>query len=246
MAATESYDLYYWPFIQGRGEFPRLVLETAGVPYRDVARLPAEQGGGVEALLAFLRGERPGIPPYAPPFLVHGDLVLAQSANVCRYIAERHGLAPRDEAKRGLALQLALTVADLVEEAHQTHHPISGSLYYEDQKDAALLSASAFRSERVPKFLGYFERVVTASGGPWLLGEEFCYADLCVFQALTGFDYAFPRATAAVKANTPRLVELGAKVAEIANVAAYLASDRRIAFNEMGIFRRYPELDDAP
>ena len=245
MAATASYDLYYWPFIQGRGEFPRLVLEAAGVPYRDVARLAAEQGGGVDAMLAIMRGDKPGIPPYAPPFLVDGDVTIAQSANVCRYVGERHGLAPDDAAGRAHALQLALTVADLVDEAHQTHHPISGSLYYEDQKGAAQLAASAFCTERVPGFLGYFERVLAASGGPWLLGPRVSYADLCVFQAVAGLDYAFPRTTARVKRQTPVLVDLCARVAETKNVAAYLASERRIAFNEMGIFRRYPELDDA-
>jgi glutathione S-transferase len=244
MSNAQSYDLYYWPFIQGRGEFPRLVLEAAGAAYRDVARLPAEEGGGVEALLAILRGEKNGVLPFAPPFLIHGEVRIAQSANLCRYIGERHGLAPQEETGRGIALQLALTVADLVDEAHHTHHPVSGDLYYEDQKDTAVIAATAFRNARVPKFLGYFERVLAASGGPWLLGTAVSYADLCVFQAVAGLEYAFPRATARAKQQTPGLVELCEKVREIANIASYLASPRRIPFNEMGIFRCYPELDD--
>ena len=32
------YELYYWPSIQGRGEFIRLTLEEAGADYVDVAR----------------------------------------------------------------------------------------------------------------------------------------------------------------------------------------------------------------
>src|SRR5689334_24365487 len=135
MEHTPRYELYYWPFIQGRGEFPRLVLEAAGVAYSDVARLPEENGGGVPALLAVLRGERgSGIPPYAPPFLFDGKTCIAQSTNICRFVAERHGLAPTEESQRAHAAQLAMTVADLVNEAHDVHHPLSGSLYYEDQK----------------------------------------------------------------------------------------------------------------
>lgn len=244
MANAVTYELYYWPFIQGRGEFPRLVLEAAGVPYADVARLPEEHGGGVARLLAFLRGERPGFLPYAPPFFVHGDLVLAQSASICRYVAERHGLAPEDESGRAHALQLALTVADLADEAHNTHHPVSGSLYYEDQREAALVAAEKFRSERMPKFLGYFERLLTRNGGPWLLGARMTYADLCVFQVMAGLAYAFPRAMARCRETTPGLVDLCHRVAGTENVARYLASDRRLAFNQMGVFRAYPELDD--
>lgn len=240
---TDSYDLYYWPMLPGRGEFVRLVLEEAGVPYRDVARLPEEEGGGVQALMPFIRGERPGFPPYAPPILVHGDLVLAQAAAICAYLAERHGLAPDDSKKRMQALQLQLTIADVSDEAHDTHHPVSVVLYYEDQKEAAREAARQFLDQRLPRFLSYFERVIERSGGPWLMGDALSYADLSLFQLLEGLAYAFPRGFAKVTESTPGLAALRARVASLPRIAAYLASDRRLGFNEHGVFRHYPELD---
>ncbi|KPK15906.1 MAG: glutathione S-transferase [Myxococcales bacterium SG8_38] len=240
---TDSYELYYWPMLPGRGEFVRLVLEEAGVPYRDVARLPEAEGGGVQALMPFIRGERPGLPPYAPPILVHGDLVLAQTAAICAYLGERHGLTPDDPEKRMQVLQLQLTVADVTDEAHDTHHPVSVVLYYEDQKEAAREAARQFLDQRLPRFLPYFERVVERNGGPWLMGDALSYADLSLFQLLEGLAYAFPRGFAKVTESTPALVALRARVASLPRIAAYLASDRRLGFNEHGVFRRYPELD---
>ncbi len=233
----EPYELYYWPTIPGRGEFVRLVLEEACAPYVDVARLPAEQSGGEDAILRLL-ADGDGVPPFAAPFLRAEGTVLAQTANICLYLARRHGLV-RPEAEL-LANQLQLTVADAVSEAHDTHHPISAGLYYEDQRPAARRRAKAFVNERIPKFLGYFERVIAGSGGTFLLGA-FCYADLAVFQLVEGLRYAFPRAMARVSA--PRLDASCAEVRARPRIAAYLASDRRLPFNENGIFRHYPELD---
>lgn len=240
---TDAYELYYWPMLPGRGEFVRLVLEEAGAPYRDVARLPEGAGGGVQALMPFIRGERPGLPPYAPPILVDGDFVLAQTAAICAYLGERHGLAPDDPKKRMQALQLQLTIADVTDEAHDTHHPVSVVLYYEDQKEAAREAARQFREQRLPRFLPYFERVLERSGGPWLMGDALSHADLSLFQLLEGLAYAFPRGFANVTESTPELAALRARVASLPRIAAYLASDRRLDFNEHGVFRHYPELD---
>jgi glutathione S-transferase len=240
---TDSYELYYWPMLPGRGEYVRLVLEEAGVPYVDVARLPEDDGGGFKPLLEFVQGERPGQPAYAPPILVHGDLVVAQSAAICAYLAERHGLAPDDAGKRMQALQLQLTIADVTDEAHNTHHPINAGLYYEDQKNAAVEASQNFLEQRLPRFLGYFERVLERSGGEWLMGDTLTYPDLSLFQLTEGLAYAFPKGFAQVAASTPLLLTLRDRVAKRSRVAAYLASDRRLAFNELGVFRNYPELD---
>jgi glutathione S-transferase len=243
---AEPYKLYYWPILQGRGEFVRLVLEAAGAPYVDVARLPEEQGGGFRPLVAFMQGEQPGHPPYAPPILVHGDLVLAQSAVICAYLGQQHGLAPDAEGERMYALQLQLTIADVADEAHNTHHPISGMLYYEDQKKAALEASRNFLDERLPRLLPYFERVLERSGGPWLMGESFAYPDLSLFQLAEGLAYAFPKGFARAAESTPLILALRDRVAALPRIAAYLESDRRLPFNEHGVFRHYPELDAHP
>ena len=240
-----DYRLYYWPEIQGRGEFVRLVLEDAGASYVDVARLSSEEGGGTDALVAVLRRADIGAPAFAPPILQHGDLYISQTAAICGYLGERHGLLP-DGAGRWRTQQLQLTIADFVVEIHDTHHPIAGSLYYEDQKEEALRRSATFREERLTKFLGYFERVMAhnaASDGRWLVGPGCSCADLSLFQVMTGLEYAFPNALGALRDQYPHVFALRERVAERPNIAAYLASDRRIAFNELGIFRRYPELD---
>lgn len=240
---AEPYRLYYWPVLPGRGEFVRLVLEQAGASYVDVARLPENQGGGFKPLLAFMEGMQPGHPPFAPPILVHGDLVLAQSAAICAYLGERHGLAPADEGGRKIALQLQLTIGDVSDEAHDTHHPVSSDLYYEDQKEAALEASRKFREVRMPKFLRYFDRVLQRSEGPWLMGGALTYPDLGLFQLLEGLSYAFPKGFSKATESIPRLVTHRARVAALPRIAAYLASDRRLGFNEHGVFRHYPELD---
>jgi glutathione S-transferase len=236
------YELHYWPSIQGRGEFVRLALEEAGADYVDVAR--DKESGGVPALMGHLNGtdERQ---PFAPPILKAGKLVIAQTANILLYLGPRHGLAPANEAGRLWTNQLQLTIADLVDEAHDTHHPIGSSLYYEDQKPEALRRTEIFIKERIPKYLGYFERVLerNARGDRFLVGGRLSYADLSLFQAIAGLDYALPGAMARSKRRYARLHRLHDSVAARARIRAYLASDRRIPFNEHGIFRRYAELD---
>src|SRR5262245_49013069 len=183
------YELYYWPTIQGRGEFIRLALEEAGVPYVDVARLPDSKGGGVPALMKRMRSGEGGLEPFAPPFLRSGDLIIAQVANILFYLGPRHGLVPEDEASRFHAQQLQLTIADLVGEAHDTHHPISSGLVYEDQKPEARRRAASSAAERLPKFLGYFERALEGAGGEHFVGRAVSYVDLSAFQLLSGLAY---------------------------------------------------------
>jgi glutathione S-transferase len=240
---STPYELYYWPNIPGRGEFVRLVLEEAGAPWVDVGRRPRDEGGGVEAVVAFWAGRREGHPIFAPPVLKHGELVLAQTAAICHFLGRRHGLAPRDEAGEAHALELQLTIADLVDEVHDTHHPISAMLYYEEQKPAAMQRAAHFVKERLPRFLGYFERVLHHGGGEALVGGSLSHADLSLFQALEGLAYAFPRAFARASEATPGVLALRERVRARPRIAAYLASERRMSFNQEGIFRRYPELD---
>lgn len=234
-----TYQLYYWPTIQGRGEFVRLALEEAGAEYVDVAR----RKGGEKAMLGAM--EESGNPAFAPPFLKAGQLTIGQTANILLFLGARHGLAPRAEAGRLWAHQLQLTIADLVNEAHDTHHPISTALYFEDQKKEAKKRAAQFIDNRIPKFLGYFERVLRDPGhrAGFLVGARLSYVDLSMFQVIEGLRYAFPRAMQRIEPDYPALTALHDMVAQRPNIAAYLASKRRIAFNEDDIFRRYPELD---
>ena len=156
------YLLYYWPTIQGRGEFIRLALEEAGADYVDVAR---RGKSGMAAMQRLLGGKRAAHPPYAPPFLKAGKDVIAQTALILFYLGPRLALAPRDEAGRLWAHQLQLTIADLVEEIQDTHHPISSWLYFEEQRPAAKRPTKDFWRFLVPKFLGYFESVLQRNGG---------------------------------------------------------------------------------
>jgi glutathione S-transferase len=240
---TERYELYYWPTSPGRGEFVRLVLEEAGAPYRDVARLPEAESGGIDALMTSIRRECGGQATHAPPILVLGELVLARMATIFAFLGERHGLVPDGPRERMQVLQLQLTIADVVDETHNSHHPVSVGLRYEDQKKAARRAARHFLAERLPRFLSYLGRVLERNGGEWLVGDSLSYADLSLFQLLTGLAYAFPRGFAKLAVSTPELLSLRDRVSERPRIAAYLVSDRRIAFNEQGIFRRYPELD---
>ena len=233
------YQLLYWPEIQGRGEFVRLALEDAGASYDDVAR----KAGGMDKMMAMMNSARDKRPPFAPPFLKAGKLVIAQVANILLYLGPRLKLAPRDEASRLWLHQLQLTVTDFVKEIHDTHHPVGSGLYYEDQKTEARRYAENFLDERAPKYLGYFETVLKKSGGPYLLGRKASYVDLSIFQLIEGLRYAFPQAMKDIERKVPGLVAVRDKVAVRPGVKAYLGSPRRIAFNEMGIFRHYPELD---
>jgi glutathione S-transferase len=238
-----AYELHYWPSIQGRGEFVRLALEEAGAEYVDVARRPLADGGGARNLAQLMDELAPA--PFAPPILVADGVVLAQTANILLFLGHRHDLAPRDEIGRLLVNQLQLTIADVVDEAHNTHHPLSSGLYYEDQKDAAKAYAEHFRKERIPKYLGYFERILKGNGesGAGLASEALTYADLSLFQVVRGLQYAFPIAMESMAPKLEATLALVERVAQQPRIAAYLASERRIPFNEEGVFRHYPELD---
>lgn len=240
------YELFYWPGLQGRGEFVRLALIAAGADWVDVVSEPEAQGGGVPALRKLMEDTATAHPPLGPPILRHGDVVLAQTALILHYLGPRLGLVPDDEASRLWAHQLQLTVTDFVAEIHDTHHPIATSLYYEDQKPEASRRAQLFREHRLPKFLHYFERVLAQNpqGPAHAVGGALSYVDLSLFQCVEGLRYAFPKAMARVEPSTPKLVALAARVAQHDKVKAWLASPRRQAFNERGLFRRYPELDD--
>jgi glutathione S-transferase len=237
-----KYELYYWPTIQGRGEFVRLALEEAGASYRDVAR---EGKAGMGELMTYLGDEGVEQPPFAPPFLKAGRLVIAQTANILWFLGSRHALAPKNEAGKLWTAQLQLTLADLLVEAHDTHHPISVELYYEEQKSEAKRRTESFLKQRLPKFLGYFESVLERNprGERHLVGGRLTYADLSLFQVVAGLRYAFPRTLRRLERRHARVARLHDVVAERPRIAAYLASERRLPFNEQGIFRRYPELE---
>lgn len=253
-----EYELYYWPEIPGRGEFVRLAFEDAGVPYVDMAReIGKGSGKGEQAMLRMLDSDALATPPFAPPFLKHGDLVIGQTANILLYLGGRLGLSPRDEAGGLWTHQLQLTIADFIVEIHDTHHPVSGSLYYEDQEAEAALRAADFIDSRLPKFLGYFEGIlarVQGAAGAGIRGKAgarasqgivgpFTYVDLSLFHVMAGLQYAFPRSMKRIAPSLPHLLALEKAVRQRPNIAAYLASPRRLPFNQQGIFRHYPELD---
>ena len=232
-----KYELYYWPEIQGRGEYVRLALEEAKAAYIDVAREP----GGTGAMMRMM--EEGAMPPFAPPFLKAGKLVIGQTANILFYLGARHGLAPKTEAGKLWVHQLQLTMTDFVLETHDTHHPLGPSLYYEEQRVPAKKRTEEFWQERVPKYLGYFEDVLDKAGGGYLAGRRLSYADLSLFQIVEGLRYAFPKRMKAFEKEIPGLRDLHDRIAQRPNIKAYLESDRRIPFNESGIFRHYKELD---
>ena len=237
------YELYYQPSIQGRGEFIRLSLEDAGADYVDVARDPSF---GRPGIMKFLEDPSLDRPPFAPPFLTAGKILISQTANILQFLAPRLNLVPKSEASRVWANQLQLTIADWLYEAGQTHHPIANVLYYEEQTVEAKKRAANFRAIRIPKFAGYFERILkrNAKGDPFIFGKKLCYVDLSLFQMIEGLRYAFPRATAKVEPDCPRLIALHDRVKERPRIAAYLSSPRRLPFNVSGIFRHYPELEE--
>jgi len=231
-------DLYYWPGIQGRGEFVRLLLEDAGTPYRDVARGP----DGIKKMRRFLDGKEAGLRPLAPPFVVVDDLVVGQTAEILSFLGRRVGLVPEDDAARLAAHQIQLTISDVVVEAHDVHHPIASSLYYDDQKPEALRRSGHFRKERMPKYLGWLEDI-SARGGGHPVGGVHTYVDNSIFQIVEGLRYAFPNTMKSLEPSIPTLVAIHDRVRERPGIAAYLASKRRLPFNTQGIFRHYPELD---
>jgi glutathione S-transferase len=235
--APMRYELYYWPEIQGRGEYVRLALEEAAASYLDVAR----EGNGTSEMMRMM--EQGSTPPFAPPFLKAGKLVIGQTANILLYLGARHSLAPKTEAGKLWVHQLQLTITDLVLEIHDTHHPLGPSLYYEDQKAPAKKRSEEFWKQRVPKYLGYFEQILKTGGGAYVTGRRVTYVDLSLFQIIEGLRYAFPKRMKAFEDEVPGLLELRDRVAARPHIKAYLASERRIPFNESGIFRCYKELD---
>lgn len=236
-----TYQLYYWDGIQGRGEFVRLSLEEAGADYVDVAR----GSHGMSAVSKIMESRTEPHIPFAPPFLKDGELITSHVANILMYLGPKLGLAPEDEGLRHVAHGLQLTITDLVAEVHDTHHPIATSLYYEDQKDEAKARSAEFIDSRIPKFLGYFERVLQQNpqGPRHIVGDRLSYVDLSLFQVVEGLTYAFPRGMRGFAETYPALAALHDAIAKRPNIAKYLKSDRRLAFNEDGIFRHYPELD---
>lgn len=240
-----TYELYYWPGIQGRGEYVRLAFEEAGVNYVDIALVPDEDGGGVPAIERFLDGSDVQRPPFAPPFLKVGRQLIGQTPNILFYLGGRLGLAPRDAAGKLWTHQLQLTIADFIVEIHDTHHPIGGGLYYSEQKREARRRTRNFLEVRLPKFCAYFERVLerNADRGPWLVGAKLTYADLSLAQVIAGMRYAFPKASRPALKAYPRLRALHDAVFARPRIKRYVASGRRLAFNNDDLFRRYRELD---
>jgi glutathione S-transferase len=240
-----KYVLYYWPGIQGRGEYVRLALEEAGAAYEDIALVPEDEGGGVAAMSRFLEGDDVERPPFAPPFLRAGRLLIGQTPNILLYLGGRLGLAPRDTAGRFWTHQLQLTIADLIVEAHDTHHPIGSGLYYHEQKPEARRRTRDLLAHRLPKFYGYFERVLARNPARsrWLVGSRLTYADLSLAQVIAGLRYALPKASRRILRAHPRLGALHDAVFARPRIRRYVASPRRLAFNEDDLFRRYPELD---
>jgi glutathione S-transferase len=240
-----AYEFFYWPEIQGRGEFVRLALEDAGADYIDVARGLESEGLGVPAMLAVMQGEGTAQIPFAPPFLRDGTVIVSHTAAILLYLGGRIGLTPADESGRLWAHQIQLTITDIVKEAYNSHHPLDEDKWFHEQKDAAIQRATVFRTERMPKFLGWFERILEANpaGPDHLVGSSVTYPDLSLFQLLEGLLFAFPLAAGRAMATLPHVTALHAAVPQRPRLRAYLASDRRVPFNETGIFRRYPELD---
>src|SRR6478672_4057072 len=238
------YELYYWPSNQGRGEFVRLALEEAAAEYIDVGRLSEAEGGGVPGILKLMNAPEIKTPPFAPPFLKAGELIIGHTANILMFIGAHHQLAPADEAGRLWAHQLQLSVTDFAKEIHDTHHPVGAAFYYEEQKPEAKRYTENFLKLRLPKFLNYFDTVITRNDGRHLVGNSFSYVDLSLFQLVAGLRYAFPRAMARIEPSAPRLIMLHDAVQSRPRIAAYLASPRRMAFDEKGVFRHYPELDE--
>lgn len=246
------YELIYWPGIPGRGEHIRLALEEAGATYTD----SAHQKDGINSVLSQIDaknlGDASNPPPLAPPILKHGDLLISQTSNILMYLAPRLGLVPSAEEDEDAIYKinaLALTALDgLSNEPHDCHHPVATSLYYEDQKTESKRKSQDYIANRLPKFLGYFERVLqgeASKGGKWLYGGNFTYADLVLYQCLDGVKFAFPNATKRIEKEGKfgKVFELHRAVQERPKIKEYLASERRQKYSQ-GIYRHYPELDE--
>ena len=234
-----AYRLWYWPSIQGRGEFVRLALEAAGIDYEDCAR-----DAGVEAMMADLEARAAnGRGSFAPPYLALDGHAVAQVANILQFLGQQHDLVPSNLADRYWLNQLQLTIADLVAEVHNVHHPVGMMDYYDDQKAEATRAATQFRDERLPKYLDHFEDAARQGPSHWLIDHRWTYGDTSLFQLVEGLRYMFPRRMATLAPDYPHLLHIHAAVGELPGIRAYMKSDRRLSFNEDGIFRHYPELD---
>jgi glutathione S-transferase len=234
------YEFYYWPHVQGRGEFVRLTLEETGARYVDMARIK-----GPEVLRRKFE-TRFATPPFAPPFLKDGKRLIGQTTNILLYLGERHGLVPKSNSGRFWTNQIQLTIADFSLEAHDTHHPLGPRLRFEEQTAEAMKRAAWFREERLERFLGWFEMILSQnpSGPIHLVGARLTYADISLFQTVTGLRYAFPTAMRRAERKYPRVIALHDLVAARPRISAYLASERRIDFHERaGLFRHHAELD---
>jgi glutathione S-transferase len=247
-----EYELIYWPSLPGRGEFVRLVLEAGGASYSDIAaKSIPDSAQAVLGLIAESNiGDATNPPIFAPPFLRHGDLSMNQTMNILRYLAPKFGLeGDGSEATKVHLASIAATIFDgLCNEAHETHHPIASSAYYEDQKPEAAKRAKNYIEERLPKFLTYVTRVLkakTSGGGPWLYGGTFTYADIVLFQCIDGNLFAFPKTMAKLRADSKYdgVFKLYEAVKEVPKIAAYLSGKRPYQYGE-GIWRHYPELEE--
>ena len=239
------YQLYYWSHVQGRGEVIRLALEEAGVDYTDVAREQNSEEESRNVILNVLQDKTLSRVPFAPPFLVDGGIMIAQAANILLYLSDKIGLAPPDEPGRIFAHQIQLTVTDFLMEVHDTHHPISNAMYYEDQVEEAKMRSANFIENRIPKHMAYYQNILNnnPTKSKWLIGETLTYPDLSIFQIVEGLRYAFPNAFSEVEKHYPKIIALRDAISIQPNTAKYLTSKRRIPFNNMGVFRHYPELD---
>ncbi|KAL6722225.1 hypothetical protein ACLMJK_001332 [Lecanora helva] len=249
--SSPPYELLYWPGIPGRGEHIRLCFEETGTPYKDVCNADKAGMAELRELISPENiGDKINPPALAPPVLKHGDLLISQVPNITLYLAPKLGLAGSEDDENAIyhINQLALTALDgLSNEAHDTHHPIAVGAYYEDQKEEAKKKAKDYVENRVPKFVGYFERVLqgeASKGGEWLYGGQLTFADLVFWQCLDGVTFAFPKAIQELKKSGKyeRVFALYDKVKERERIKAYLDSDRRKDYS-MGIWRHYPELD---
>lgn len=248
-----QYELLYHPGIPGRGEFVRLAFEAAGVPYKDVANEDKNGYSTVQKICMNKSNESADSNPpvFSPPALrVPGAgkdgeaLIISQTPNILLYLGDRIGMVPEgDESAKYYTNQLTLTVLDLNNEVHDTHHPLAVAEYYENQKDSAQHKAKDVRENRFPKFFSYFTRTLEGNregggDGKYLVGNQLTYADTSVWQVIDGCFFAFPKEMEARKKEFPEL--LGTFYDNIKNekgLKEYLASDRRLPYS-MGIFRQ--------
>ncbi|OCH89353.1 glutathione S-transferase C-terminal-like protein [Obba rivulosa] len=279
---TNEYTLYYWPGIPGRGEYIRLAFEFAGVPYKDandpkqfMQLFQPEHAGHpphfAPPILALPSGkllsQTPAILNLLAPRLglagARGSLLAPPAQRLggawAEFGEERERVLKEDETEdaeqeRATVNQLVLTALDLCSEAHDVHHPIAKSKYYEEQKEPALACAASFRADRIPKFLKHFNAVLTSNpatktadagaGQTFLVGARTTTADLVLFQVLDGLLYAFPRRMAKLRKDDAydAVFALHESVRDGPALKGYLESERRRPFG-MGLFRHYEELD---